>query len=414
MRPAPPQPSAAPTAKRSPPHSRMSPVMRMTPALPYRGGGLCRPLPRHALGSGRAAARPSGRAGAHLRSAGGAASEHRPRGPGRPGRGGVAAGDALRSLAQPPHARRAGPRSAGAEDLAVRPRFRPGAGRGRGHPGPIPPSSPARPPLPRASCRGWRRWSAKIVGAGARRTARDISPGGARSIVPLRSSASTGQGRCPRAPRARLALSVTEIETWLRDPYAIYARHILGLRELDPVDLPPGAADRGIIIHGALSEFTKTFETNCLPIPRSAHRDRSAGTSPPSKDLPRHARSGGRASNALRAGSRAWEMQRRRGHLRAFGGDPREDRVPDGRARVHAARPRRPHRAARRRPLRDPRLQDRQVPTDKQVRIGLSPQLTLEAAMLRGGGFPGPAEAPPSPSSSTWRSRAASRRARSE
>jgi ATP-dependent helicase/nuclease subunit B len=29
------------------------------------------------------------------------------------------------------------------------------------------------------------------------------------------------------------------------------------------------------------------------------------------------------------------------------------------------------------------------VPTEKQVRIGISPQLTLEAAMLRNGGFPG-------------------------
>ena len=29
------------------------------------------------------------------------------------------------------------------------------------------------------------------------------------------------------------------------------------------------------------------------------------------------------------------------------------------------------------------------VPTEKQVRIGMSPQLTLEAAILRGGGFPG-------------------------
>ena len=28
-----------------------------------------------------------------------------------------------------------------------------------------------------------------------------------------------------------------------------------------------------------------------------------------------------------------------------------------------------------------------QVPTEKQVRIGVSPQLTLEAAILRGGGF---------------------------
>ena len=29
------------------------------------------------------------------------------------------------------------------------------------------------------------------------------------------------------------------------------------------------------------------------------------------------------------------------------------------------------------------------VPTEKQVRIGMSPQLTLEAAILRAGGFPG-------------------------
>jgi ATP-dependent helicase/nuclease subunit B len=38
---------------------------------------------------------------------------------------------------------------------------------------------------------------------------------------------------------------VTEIETRLRDPYSIYAKHILRLRQLDPVDSPPGAADRG-------------------------------------------------------------------------------------------------------------------------------------------------------------------------
>src|SRR5882757_2050909 len=65
----------------------------------------------------------------------------------------------------------------------------------------------------------------------------------------------------PRPPReARpLAFSVTDIEHWLRDPYTIYARYILGLRELDAIDLEPGAADRGSIIHGALSEFTKTF-----------------------------------------------------------------------------------------------------------------------------------------------------------
>ena len=63
----------------------------------------------------------------------------------------------------------------------------------------------------------------------------------------------------PKPPRAArpLRLSVTEIENWLRDPYTIYAKHILRLRELDPIDLPPGAADRGTIIHGAVGDFTK-------------------------------------------------------------------------------------------------------------------------------------------------------------
>ena len=54
-------------------------------------------------------------------------------------------------------------------------------------------------------------------------------------------------------------LSVTEIETWRRDPYAIYAKHVLKLRALDPLDADPGAADRGMIIHDALARFIKTY-----------------------------------------------------------------------------------------------------------------------------------------------------------
>lgn len=50
-------------------------------------------------------------------------------------------------------------------------------------------------------------------------------------------------------------LSVTQIETWMRDPYAIYARHILDLRKLDGVDEDPGAADYGNLIHDALDQF---------------------------------------------------------------------------------------------------------------------------------------------------------------
>ena len=68
----------------------------------------------------------------------------------------------------------------------------------------------------------------------------------------------------PAEPRPPLAarprqLSVTQIETWLGDPYAIYARHILRLKALDELDADPGRADLGIRIHEALAEFVRRF-----------------------------------------------------------------------------------------------------------------------------------------------------------
>jgi ATP-dependent helicase/nuclease subunit B len=50
-------------------------------------------------------------------------------------------------------------------------------------------------------------------------------------------------------------LSVTQVETWIRDPYSIYARHILRLRPLDDVDMQPEAADFGTSVHAALSRL---------------------------------------------------------------------------------------------------------------------------------------------------------------
>ncbi len=68
----------------------------------------------------------------------------------------------------------------------------------------------------------------------------------------------------PPAPRPPVAarprrLSVTEIETWMRDPYAIYARHVLRLRALDPLDADPGAAERGQLVHRTLDRFVKKY-----------------------------------------------------------------------------------------------------------------------------------------------------------
>jgi ATP-dependent helicase/nuclease subunit B len=62
--------------------------------------------------------------------------------------------------------------------------------------------------------------------------------------------------RPPVSARPR-KLSVTRIETWMGDPYALYAREILRLRPLDPLDADPGAAERGTLVHAALEAFLK-------------------------------------------------------------------------------------------------------------------------------------------------------------
>ena len=74
----------------------------------------------------------------------------------------------------------------------------------------------------------------------------------------------------PPAPRPPVAarprqLSATAIETWMRDPYAIYAKHILGLAALDPVDSDPAAADFGSVVHAVLHQFSSQHRKGPLP-----------------------------------------------------------------------------------------------------------------------------------------------------
>lgn len=55
-------------------------------------------------------------------------------------------------------------------------------------------------------------------------------------------------------------LSVTRIEVWVRDPYAIYADRILNLKPIDPLGHIPGFAERGSIIHDVLDRFNKNWD----------------------------------------------------------------------------------------------------------------------------------------------------------
>jgi ATP-dependent helicase/nuclease subunit B len=193
----------------------------------------------------------------------------------------------------------------------------------------------------------------------------------------------------PRATRP-LKLSVTSIEDWLRDPYTIYARHILKLEALDPVDMPLSAADRGSAIHNAIGEFTKTFARELPADPVNALREIGLIHFAPLMERPEaRALWWPRFQRVVRWFSE-WETGRR-GNLAAINAEIK------GEISIHLDDERTFHLSARADRI-ERRADGRFVvldyktgtpPTGKQVRMGLSPQLTLEAAILREGGFEG-------------------------
>ncbi len=73
---------------------------------------------------------------------------------------------------------------------------------------------------------------------------------------------------CPPAAQRPRRLSVTEIKRLIRDPYAIYARHVLRLRPLDPLMKLPDALLRGIVLHKVLEDFireSRDDDSLCTP-----------------------------------------------------------------------------------------------------------------------------------------------------
>lgn len=185
-------------------------------------------------------------------------------------------------------------------------------------------------------------------------------------------------------------LSVTEIETLVRDPYVIFARHVLGLEPLEPVAALPGAAERGTLIHAILGDFAKTHPG---PMPEDAASRLDALAVAAFADIlatypalhaewwPRYQRM---AKTFL-----DWEAQRRPGLARI---DPEVSGkwvIPLGRDSVTLRA-----RADRVETTREGGFaivdfKTGQPPSHREVFAGFAPQLTLEAAMLQAGAFPG-------------------------
>jgi ATP-dependent helicase/nuclease subunit B len=195
----------------------------------------------------------------------------------------------------------------------------------------------------------------------------------------------------PRPPRATrpLKLSVTAIEDWLRDPYTIYAKHILRLDPLDPVDMPLSAADRGSAIHDALGEFTQEYATALPTQPALALRGIGEKYFAPLMERPEARALWWPRFQRIAAWFAEWELARREDIERIAAEIGGEIKIPLDNERTFTLSAR----ADRIEQHRDGRFaildyKTGQPPTGKQVRMGLSPQLTLEAAILREGGFP--------------------------
>lgn len=184
-------------------------------------------------------------------------------------------------------------------------------------------------------------------------------------------------------------LSVTEIETWMRDPYAIYARHVLRLRALDPIDADPGAAEYGSVVHEALELFLKAWpralpddpEAELLATGRALFESRNLSPAlwafwwPRFQSVARWvaARERGRRHRLVRVHAEAGgalEIEAPFGPFTLTAKADRIDELADGTLGLIDYKTGTPPRA-------------------REVAAGFAPQLPLEAVIARHGGFAG-------------------------
>ncbi len=196
---------------------------------------------------------------------------------------------------------------------------------------------------------------------------------------------------CPPVELRPPGLSVTRIETLRRDPYAIYAEFILKLKALDPVERELGPRDTGESWHAALQEFSQEYPSGPLPpearemlfsIARARFAPLSADPAFAALNWPNIEKSLDFVLDFERRSRgdilRVWVERRGEIVFPLASGMPfkltaradRIDALASGGARLIDYKSGTP-------------------PGANEVKVGFAPQLTLEAAMLRRGGFDG-------------------------
>ena len=190
---------------------------------------------------------------------------------------------------------------------------------------------------------------------------------------------------CPPLHLRPRRLSVTEIETWLADPYAIYARHVLRLRPLDPLEQSTDASDYGSLVHAGLSKFLHQVGVGW---PADAHArldDAMLATLGAARLRPALQEWWAPRLSRIAAWVAAEEIARRSGRrLRSLGSEVSGEWIEHG----FTLR----GRADRIEVFEDGSLsildyKTGQPPTKSAVEAGDAPQLLLEAAMAAAGAF---------------------------
>ena len=183
-------------------------------------------------------------------------------------------------------------------------------------------------------------------------------------------------------------LSVTEIETMRRDPYTIYARHILELKPLEDIGAEPGAREAGTQLHDVIGQFTAQHRSGDLPPDALAQLQKLAqeklGLLLDNADY--RAFQWPRIEAGL-ARWLEWETERRGGVTRSeieLRGEL-AIRLDDATFKLSGYADRIDVLASGECEIID--YKTGRVPTDSEIKAGFAPQLPLEAAMVRRGAF---------------------------